>query len=815
MNNKKTLMIISFVVLLLVSSILIYVSLPHTPPKDPEEEDLIVAEDQSYELISTALQSIITDPAQDPLLLATPQERYDLIDFDKRFFRPVFDTKIELYVATLPQKPDTLATNRPQDKPASFSPNRSTYGQTAFIDASTSTIRWFSIVKDDGLTAAKYLWQVGLAPFSGSGGDQLNPKGLLSSGEITSSATEFSIDFSSALTVKSLANRFSLSEDRLKRFYLFSASSLGSIPTQKTYYVRVLPIDAQGKVIGDGGTGMPVLYGDPITLPINNIIIGINTRFDLLSTQEQGAPGGSAEFPNRFNTVYTKNLDPSNLDELYYCFYPQDTPTTATSLVLQVTKTPFSGSIWNTVPGLVYEKRINQGEAAFSPLDNFHWLEVDFSKFAPSFSELGIDKFINYYVRIVALTPTTTPGVMSAKLSKVVTIKYGKETTVTPVIYETIKVQPRIPDMVSFSYTPIQWETPYWQNHYVVIRQPLESEIFMGFGSDKLYAPFTVGTKLDFTPKEDDDSWWDEVKGAISDFFSDVVGYLAKITNWISSTYDSLKTGLIEFVAKNLPLVPDKWRDKLATVLTAFVDYGLASIGIPPTLPDFDDLTSMGTDYIATMAMESAGIPANEIITDGLSTLSSGIINNLSSSANTATPNPMNWDFVKYDPDYLYRPAYVLITLHNPYSEPTPEGTLSGYNQYIINTASKSQAEEILFAAFGGNVYYSTFKIVSNQKVPSLAPGQTLVIPVFLEEMTGKSYWANGPKIDKDHFKMIYNTFGDFDFNFTITYDLPSAYDSAKAQNPNTPKDAIYAYQTTGNSVSFTIYPSAAYSWAK
>jgi hypothetical protein len=47
----------------------------------------------------------------------------------------------------------------------------------------------------------------------------------------------------------------------------------------------------------------------------------------------------------------------------------------------------------------------------------------------------------------------------------------------------------------------------------------------------------------------------------------------------------------------------------------------LASIGIPPTLPNFDQLANMGTDYLATIAMEQAGIPADSLAQYGVDQL--------------------------------------------------------------------------------------------------------------------------------------------------------------------------------------------------
>ena len=100
-------------------------------------------------------------------------------------------------------------------------------------------------------------------------------------------------------------------------------------------------------------------------------------------------------------------------------------------------------------------------------------------------------------------------------------------------------------------------------------------------------------------------------------------------------------------------------------------------MGIPPTLPNFDQLASMGKDYLATVAMEQAGIPAGSLLEYGVEEYAEKIADNLADSAKSASPNPMNWDFVKLDDDYLYQPAYIIIELYNSYDEATPSGKLS------------------------------------------------------------------------------------------------------------------------------------------
>ena len=205
-----------------------------------------------------------------------------------------------------------------------------------------------------------------------------------------------------------------------------------------------------------------------------------------------------------------------------------------------------------------------------------------------------------------------------------------------------------------------------WQYHYVVTRQPTEKEVFIFTGSDSLYPGLPIRTKIDFTPQPENKSWWEEAWDAISDFFSDLVDFTAKLVNWVSTAYADLKAGVVNIAVSALP---ETWQGPMRKALTAMVDYGLASIGIPPTLPNFDQLATMGKDYLATVAMEQAGIPAGSLLEYGVEEYAEKISENLSESAKAASPNPMDWDFIKLDDDYLYRPAYITIELYNPYSE--------------------------------------------------------------------------------------------------------------------------------------------------
>src|SRR3989304_3062672 len=77
-------------------------------------------------------------------------------------------------------------------------------------------------------------------------------------------------------------------------------------------------------------------------------------------------------------------------------------------------------------------------------------------------------------------------------------------------------------------------------------------------------------------------------------------------SNWASEAFDDLKGAVVDFVAQNVP--------GLTTIcpkscLSAVLDAGLVALGVPPRLPNFDQLMEQGFDYLAQQAVSEIGIP--------------------------------------------------------------------------------------------------------------------------------------------------------------------------------------------------------------
>ena len=796
-------------------------------------------------------------------------EKFSQIDFDNRMFRPIYKPKL-----TLTAQDGYASDGTPNYSPSPYAPLVSSRGDK--IESFK-----ISLPSDVLSKTSSIIWQVSLVPFDGRPVDFGSPApgGLLMNGKLSSSATSFSIDFGkveeadnalrspktnriifkprlSSKTIEmagltlpiapinpnlispinpNIIDPIIIDPDIinlpdiivpkvLDASKLIPASPSEQKPVlQRTYYVRAYPADSFGNSIGDTGAGLPVIYGDPLPAKSDGTK-KVYLPIYLYMLQHSGPRRiERGEFPDNFLDI-NDGIMLNNSSIKTYSVLPLGYPSNTQELKVQVSLIKYTGSAdsnWNNTPGLVYERSIFPDDPEYLRLtdSDTQGIVIDFSKFIPPDDQLPEDKNIPYYVRVVSFIKGTQPGSVKALSSETVAISYGKHNPQSDVVFlEQIKIEPPIPKITKFSYTPIQLETTNWKYHYVVTKQPTYKEVFGSFmGSvmpddgEALYPPYTVGTKLDFTPPPPQvKSWWEEALDAITGFFQDLASFVSKVVNWVSKAYADLKSGLIKFVASAFPA---GWRGFIETALTAMVDYGLASIGIPPTLPNFDELSEMGIDYLATIAVEATGIPANELTEYGKEKLkdelAGGIKENVASSAKTASPNPMNWNFVKLDPEELYKPAYMTVELYNPHNIATPKGMLYCTVDTLLDLSlvETDQNVKTLYTFYGSPLIY-LYKPVMGMKIPSIQPGEKLTVPIILEEMVGNSFYSGGPPVKKNDFSTMY-ALGEYNFSITISYELPPLSEEIARQKYT--QNAIYSYSTLGNAISFTQMPNKSY----
>ena len=238
-------------------------------------------------------------------------------------------------------------------------------------------------------------------------------------------------------------------------------------------------------------------------------------------------------------------------------------------------------------------------------------------------------------------------------------------------------------------------------------------------------------------PTEDEGkAWYEYVGEALSDTW-----------NWLSEAYKSVKGAVISAVGY---FIPDYLCDD--SCVGGILDAALVSMGIPPDIPNLDQLMNEGLDYLAEQAMAEIGIPdevknltgayagmalaeaeakfkaeAQAKIKDGLKEGAKQIALSYAKS-DTWLPKGVP---VRPD-DYL--PANVTVKVTRKPGEPGGDDgctlTVSSYLKYDQSKLDNPPPgyEKFLKERNSFTEYdlYQSLKV----PVPALAPGQSVTIPI-------------------------------------------------------------------------------------
>lgn len=758
----------------------------------------------------------------------TEEEKSKKYDRENRLAYPNYKTCLNLKVAMGSDKTSL----------------RSSADGAALIDQDGVKKRWFSFDLVNATGAKKVVWQVSRTPFTGFKANWKAPVGLIKSGEVTAAAGEFMIDFAAFTKVPTAMDLYRIGSNGILTWG--GDHQLREIPSsQVMYYVRAVPVDAAGNCIGDPGDGISVLYGKAITASgVRNLTL--NPSFQLWSTQFQGKPHrNNVEFPNLFERFTSRGIN-CDYNYSYWCQL-KGFDAASTKAVLQVSIKPFNGKLsnWEAPDGLVYTKTYDE-----LPITQYYtgeWINavpIDFSEFAPAAATFKPGEKMQYYVRAVALRPASSSGSIIPAFSETVAVWYGKPEAIKYLRTETHTVESYVPSIKILSYHPIVGEDPNWDKYYQVYRKPLWHEInckFKSLNTGKILYPYSVyyfnyeemgydraptieeyenvmikeildvNALVSIFPSEKDKSWWEDLWDGICDFFESLINIVMNVVNWASSAYNGLKSGLINFVASTIP-VPG-----LKGALELLVNAGLMALGLPPTLPNFDQLCEQGLGYLAEVALTQAGLTANEITTQLLADTANAIGGEVTKSYKKEAPNPIESPFLKNHPDYLEQPAYLEIELSNPYSKASLPGSFNvdiewPHRENIgvtsdMGIAPQNQIAFINHIAFGlmrGNtggypINYPVFKALRNQKIPTLKPGAKCVVKVYLEPYYGMPYpfAAQGDAVTQiDFFQFYFGRFGELNFNvYTDSFMLPDPEAVEKAKGFIENADTIYSYK--------------------
>ena len=766
---------------------------------------------------------------------------------------PFYDSRLTLYAATGSAKPKSKPTDKLQLVSA---PLYSKADNGALIESTGNRVRYFAYA----LTRAaptKVVWQVSRVSFIGFAQNWQDPIWLVASGQVTGMAGEFSIDFGA---FASKLGSFGTLQPLSIPIVRVSATA----KTQQILYVRAVPVDGRGQCIGDPGEGIRVLYGSSLSIPPSAGSPLAFPSFQLWTTRQGGEPNGQGEYPNKLEHLTEVGVACTETTPHWFQF--QGAGVAASSIVFQVSAKPFSNvENWDAPSGLVYSKTYSALPVTL--LANYqNTVPIPFHDFGPAASTLKPGDAVSYYVRAVALSTSVTPGVISAAFSETMTVNYYKQQAVTIYQWKTVSVPSYTPTIKVVHYEPVRWEDPNWAHYYTVYRYPKWNELTFNVtdGTSTLYTYayyhmidpsmttdryekevlwkwLAPGSHLQVWDKQENKSWWGELWDGIVSFFTSIVNVVASVVNWASTSFAKLKAGIISFIAANFPLIPDDLRGYLQVALTMLVDSGLASLGIPPSLPNFDQLANGGLDYLVKEGLAAAGVEA-DLITDAvLSDAKSVIKAKLTDSTNSASPNPLNAPFLHANPRYLYQPAYIDVKVTNSYTdEPSLAGFLNidtgwDWKDTNITVATSTWAEKPTWQIwadalayrdhfFNGlrkgypyyPVKYCIYEPMRDIAIPSLNAGESTTVRVYLKEFTSGPYpfAPQGESVTWDDFTNLYwGATGKADFTvWTSGFNL-KPITPATSFDPKTNTLSIYKYDGGPMSETFQTVPKDPYKW--
>lgn len=376
---------------------------------------------------------------------------------------------------------------------------------------------------------------------------------------------------------------------------------------------------------------------------------------------------------------------------------------------------------------------------------------VNYDPCAQNFSEEGVT---TYFVRVLPVTngqPAGTP-------SNTVKITYDPNSGIK-VSFNT----PPVPNVTYYDVKILNFtgvHVPEWQYEFCVV--VVENNAPQG----SPWAGYKSGTVL--CPEKDQGGNGDflsDLSGAIADAFDFISGLYNDLSDWVTNLVDKLNPLCIqaklasEAIGEGQKQVKDACHFVAVAVVTAAKTYA----GLPPSLPNFDQLTEIGKDNLVELAaqeLENQGIPCPE---DCKNVIRKGIDYSLEQVKKSASNSSCTSEAEEAGYKKLCLPSYI-ITKPDPRGQPAPAvvqvqvtrrpNTTGGDipEPHSCNVSINASAVNLSNA---GQTYTTTagFKwngtaiegklFTGGGAFPNLQPGESTVIPIILDPYP---YWLSGHK---------------------------------------------------------------------
>lgn len=198
------------------------------------------------------------------------------------------------------------------------------------------------------------------------------------------------------------------------------------------------------------------------------------------------------------------------------------------------------------------------------------------------------------------------------------------------------------------------------------------------------------------------------------DVVSDLPAAAVDLVNWASKAYADLKQMAVSLVGTLLPFVPE-------SMIKLALDSALAAAGVPPSIPNIDQLMNSGADYLATQMAAQIPVPASGMLAEMAYDEAKDEIRQRTKQALLDTAKELAR---KQRDDSPWCRRY--------YAEPFFEAT-------VRNAGSKPALNATVRLANSGTLLDNTLAYIDY-----MAPGQTFTIPLaFRQNKNVKVRWVS------------------------------------------------------------------------
>lgn len=234
-------------------------------------------------------------------------------------------------------------------------------------------------------------------------------------------------------------------------------------------------------------------------------------------------------------------------------------------------------------------------------------------------------------------------------------------------------------------------------------------------------AAFNAGDKVNLCQSSSSGGLMDTLEG-IADTFGGVIEIASDAIDWAAGVYNDAKQTALGFAVQSLQSTVGcsnvcQWAASTA------LDAGLAMVGLPPSVPDFDQLVDNleqgGIDAVAGAVVDAAATQGVDIPPEVAKAAVQKLVDEAKASSGGGGASGA---LLKIDPAGIYSPSVIVLEARNP----DPSRATVPVNVQLDNSSPTTGSSLFMLEA---------------RPVPALEPGTSMLVSFTLEPVSDPESW--------------------------------------------------------------------------